>query len=165
MSLIREVLWAEGSRYEAFMGGLAMVIVVCALPWIVADGGCIFLLRHYVNFGKTAWSLNFMAKLGQPDAALAFLIALIALPLAIWWAFTNKPVISGLLCITSGVSLIYMFKATQATIVLNHFMYEWSEGWEPFNISVGTYGIMVIGGLLLFSYYRHRRSKMQEIET
>lgn len=159
MGFLRDVLWDEGSELAALIGGLALVIVFIALPWVTAEVGYITLLNHYLNFGKTiSWLNYFMAK-PLVDAAFAFLITLIALPLAIWWAFTNKPVISGILSITSGVSLIYVFKVTQASGALPYLLLEFDAGFKPYNIGVGTYGIIVIGGFLLLSYYRHKRSE------
>jgi hypothetical protein len=156
IGLVREVLWADGSTYIPRLLGLMMIIVVLLLPWITAWNGSVVLIDHYVDFGRTLRCLNRMVGYGQADAALAFLAALIILPFAIWWALTNKPVISGILSITSGALLTYMFTATLPTNVLDCVMSEWSFS-EPYNISVGTYGIVVIGFLLLFSYYHHKR--------
>jgi hypothetical protein len=163
LGLVREVLWADGPTYIPRLLGLMMIIVVLLLPWITAWNGSLTLINLYVGYEKTIWWINFTVEYyGQVDAALALLAALIMLPFAIWWALTNKPVISGILSMTSGALL--MFEVTQATDMLQYLMREWRLG-EPFNISVGTYGIMVIGFLLLFSYYQYRRSEMKEIET
>jgi hypothetical protein len=134
-----------------------MFVVFAAFPWIMADRGAIPLIQHYIELGKTWKWMELMIEFGRVDAALAFLTALILLPLAFWWAFRNRPVISGLTTIVSGLLLIYMFKVTDSTGILFDLIAEWSRDLagfgEPYNIAIGTYGMLFFGCLLLFTYF------------
>jgi hypothetical protein len=106
-----------------------------------------------------------MVRHGQVDAALSFLMALILLPFAFWWAFRNKPVISGLLYITSGLLLIYMFEVTAASITLDYIGYIWGEGYSffpPYNIGIGTHAIIFMGILFIFGHYYFKRREPNE---
>jgi len=166
MRLFREVLWAGGSGDKELLVGLVMVIVLWLFPWITATGWSITLFDHYVSYGKTWKCLNLMVRLGQPDAAAGFLIALIVLPLAMFLVFMNKPVISGMLFITSGALLIYVFRALQATDLLFYLIREWSGVFyfsPPYHIGISTYATIVAGCLLFLSHIHHRRS-MQKME-
>ncbi len=106
-----------------------------------------------------------MVRLDQPHAAAGFLMALIALPLAMLLVFMNKPVISGILFITSGALSIYVFKVFQATGLLLYVIYEWTGGigFSPsFHIGIATYATIAVGFLLFLSYYLHKRSKRKK---
>jgi hypothetical protein len=162
---VRKILLAKGSSYISPILGLAMFIVFAVFPWIMASPGAITLMEHYVEFGKTSGWPDLMIRHGQVDAALAFSTALILLPFAFLFAFRNRPVASGLLSITSGLLLIYMFKVTETTITLHSLIREWREMigfFPPYNIGPSPYAIIFMGFLFIFGHYYSKRNEPKE---
>jgi hypothetical protein len=126
-------------------------------------------MEHYVEFGKTFGWVDLMVRLGQADAALAFSAALMLLPFAFWWAFRNRPLISGLLYIISGLLLIYMFNVTKPTGTLHSLIRtRWAGMYgfaPPFNIGPSAYVIIFMGILFLFGQYYFKGRKPKEAVT
>jgi hypothetical protein len=163
---VRKILWAEGYSYFSPLLGLIMFVLFAILPWIMCDPGAITLIEHYVEFGKTFGWVDLMIRLGQPDAALAFSVALILVPLAFFGAFTNKPIISGLLFITSGLLLIYMYNVTEPTgtlwsLVVTIWAGPYGPG-SPENLGPYAYAIVLLGILFLFGHYYSKRREPKE---
>jgi len=162
LNRIRKVLWAEGSSYISPILGLITFIVFCVAPWIIGTRGAMTLVQHYFDFGRTWESLGLMIRLGQPDAAIAFSIALILLPFAFWWAFRNRPAISGLLYMVSGLLLIYMYEVTAASITLDYVGVIWGGSYSffsPYRLGISVYAIILMGILLTFTHYYFKRKE------
>jgi hypothetical protein len=153
---VRSVLFAKGYSYFGPLLGLITFVLVAILPWMRSEDGAITLIEHYVEIGKTGRVLELMWIYGHPDAAAAFLTVLIMIPLAFCWAFWSRPVISGLLFILSGLLLIYTF------IVIEHggissILSPLQQLGRHFEISIGTYAIILIGILFLLLHFHYSK--------
>jgi hypothetical protein len=162
---VRSVLWAEGPHYIGIYLGFVVFVIFFFFPWFRAGDGSILLVDHYVNFGNTWEWLNLLMGLGQFDVAIALVAALILFPFIFWWAFRNRPVITGLLCMVSGSLLTYVFKAMEFRGLLWELGYAWSALGKPYRIGLGAYGTIFTGGLLVFLYFFFNRSVPQEMHA
>jgi hypothetical protein len=151
---IRSILWAEGPHYIGIYLGLVALVMFVLFPCLVANGSSIYLLDYYVNSGKTWNWLNALASSGQLDTAIALLVVLVSFPFIFWWTYRNKPVIMGLLCILSGLLWIYVFKVSE---LRDSLVIPATRAQKPFAIGVGTYGIILTGGLLVFLHFYFKR--------
>ena len=151
------LLWSEGYGQVEQILGLLLFVDMALFPWIVGWNGSMTLLYLYLQLDKTIYTLNIMLCDGLVHAVVALITVLIILPFAVILALLNAPVLSGILSITSGTLLIltYKVKAYALEILM---LYGWAIG-EPYSLSIGTYGLIVIGVLLLISYWHHRKTE------
>jgi hypothetical protein len=124
-------------------------------------------MEHYADFGNTFRWIDIMVRWELPNAAVALAIALISLVFAFFCAFMNRPVISGLLFITSGLLLIYMFNVASASSYFELLMWEWNPGGigfaPPYSIGPSPYAIIFMGILFLFGQYYFKRKEPKAV--